>query len=121
MKGDKDVIARFAVLPAKFRMTVRQALEASGRAVQGTARSDYLSGPRPQKLDRVSGDLAKSLYLSPVIERLGVLELLVKTKSEYGAEWEKTSRAFLKPALWDKSMTIRENLRNAASEALRSV
>lgn len=33
-----------------------------GEQIVGTAREDYLSGPRPSKLGRISGDLARSVF-----------------------------------------------------------
>ena len=43
-------------------------LLACGRLVQGTARSQYLSGPRPAHLGRVTGNLARSV----VVDRAGL-------------------------------------------------
>jgi len=55
-------------LPQKMR-AVRQGILArldtmlrqAGETIVGISREDYLSGPRPEKLGRISGDLARSV------------------------------------------------------------
>lgn len=47
----------------RFRIGITERLgrmlTLSGEEIVGTSREDYLSGPRPEKLGRVSGDLAR--------------------------------------------------------------
>lgn len=84
-----------------------------GMEVVTVSNRDYLSGPRPHRLDRVSGDLAQSLYSDNKgsLWNLKAWELTIGTNLPYAARWEfggqskkgtkLNARPFLKPALDD--------------------
>lgn len=42
---------------------MRAGLLAIGRRVQGVSRASYLSGPRPERLGRVTGNLARGIFV----------------------------------------------------------
>jgi len=90
-------------------------LFAAGKAVQRIARSNYLSGPRPSKLDRVTGNLAKSIVVTP-LEKVGYERIVkVGTHLGYGLLHEFglgrfPPRPFLRPALLDAKVDIIKNL-----------
>jgi len=83
------------------------ALMACGLLVERTSVTDYLSGPRPDKLDRVTGELAASVNTQPVTP----FHVTVGTNKEYAPPHEfGTSklppRPFLRTALADNQSNI---------------
>jgi len=79
-----DLQRALAVL-ANPERAISKGLLACGRLVQGTARRDYLSGPRPSKLGRATGTLARSV----VVDRAGLPNYVdVGTPLPYGAVHE---------------------------------
>lgn len=138
------------LLPAKLRRfrvgilaRINRMLELSGQQVVGESREGYLSGPRPKKLGRRSGDLARSvgykingdrvvigsnLRYAPIHEFGGVIvprkapRLIFKTLD--GA-WHSASRVviparpFLRPALKDSRPAILSIVKAQAEAALR--
>ena len=142
-KGLENLPAKLARFRVGIIARITRMLELSGEAVVGVSREDYLSGPRPKKLGRVSGDLARSvgyklsgnkvvvgsnLIYAPIHEFGGVIvpkrakALLFKTLD---GRWHSASRVviparpFLHPALRDSKPTLLKIVRHQAQEALR--
>lgn len=130
----------------KFRLGVlariTKMLELSGEHIVGISREDYLSGPRPRKLGRRSGDLARSvgyklrgnrvvigsnLRYARIHEYGGVIRpkrakaLVFKTDSGWVTTGKVTipERPFLRPALRDGKRGLLAIVRAQAQAALR--
>lgn len=95
----------------------KRILEDMGMAVSAVSVRDYLTGPRPSRLGRVSGDLARSV-LTPRVTG-NVVE--IGTNLPYGATWEygigRPARPFLSPALKDSRGEIIEILKEHVARA----
>ena len=106
-KGGDKVRASLAARIARINKDLPGALMTCGLAVEATSVRDYLSGPRPGKLDRVSGELAASINT----QSEGPYKVTVGTNKIYGPPHEFGSsrlppRPFLRPALWDNQDNI---------------
>lgn len=136
-------------LPARLRRfrigvvaRVARMLELIGQEVASRSTEDYLSGPRPRKLGRVSGDLARSVNYKVKGNRVvigsnlpyaGVHEFgaTIRAKNSpflvfrIGKQWiskkEVTipARPFLAPALKDSRGAARTIIRRLTDEAMK--
>ncbi len=101
---------------ARLQKNLPSALMNCGLMVERTAVNDYLSGPRPDKLDRVTGELAASVNTQPETP----YKVTIGTNKEYAPPHEFGSsrlppRPFLRPALDDN----RGNILNQIVKVLR--
>lgn len=117
-------------------------LDQIGAQVETIATEDYLSGPRPQKLGRVSGDLARSIThkiignrvvigSNLVYARIHELGGTIRAKTapylhfKVGDRWVSTKevtipeRPFLHPALKDAIPGARRIIARLAAEAVK--
>ena len=91
---------------------VSKGLLACGRLVQGTARRDFLRGPRPDRLARVSGTLARSV----VVDRSGLPNYVdIGSPLPYAAvhEFGATIRARGNRMVWGTGVNGQPPLRSA--------
>jgi len=102
-------------------------LKDMGEEVVGRSREDYLSGPRPKKLGRVSGNLARTLYYRVNRGRVDVgSKLPYAPVHEFGATIRATRAPFLRfktrDGMWHSKKKVkipaRPFLRPALADAL---
>ena len=127
---------------------IRDAVTKGANMVRSTAMSDYLRGPRPQKLGVVSGDLYRSIHPWVDFEKDSIIGK-VGTNVWYGVQWEtgkippgpkhkpvrgaqrtpkgapkgppasQKTRPFLKPALKDRQKDIFDLIRKAVNTGVK--
>jgi phage gpG-like protein len=131
---------RIGIIARQTRM-----LQLAGEAVRAKSVEHYLSGPRPEKLGRVSGDLAKSVGYRVSGNRVVIGSNLTYARiHEFGGvivpkrakrlvfrlldgSWRSAlrvvipERPFLRPALQDAKPEVRSIIQRLANEALREV
>lgn len=82
--GVEEGTAAFARLEAGLLERIPKMLDAMGKHVVGIARDEYLSGPRPDKLGRVTGNLA-----SMTTSEVNGNEVSIGNNLPYGGIWER--------------------------------
>jgi len=144
LQVDKEGLRRLQAAPDEMRKALIPAMKACMVAAEATAKKDYLSGPRPAKLQRVSGRLRGSIATevrqdgNTVTGRIGsnvvyahIHELggVIRPKTatylrfQIGGQWKSVkqvrmpARPFLRPALEDNMGRFREIFRRSLMEA----
>lgn len=119
--GLERVKLRFGVvLPAGIRDQVLREVQALTVRLQAKVKADYLRGPRPVRLGRITGTLSRSINRKIEATATQVTGS-VGTNVIYGAAWElghvknwqkqvQPARPFLKPALAEMKTEIRARL-----------
>lgn len=79
MSGIDSISRSFQDRIDRLQENILDGLKLSGELVVRTAQNDYLRGPRPEKLDHLSGDLAGSLTVKPKDES----SVSIGTNKEY--------------------------------------
>jgi phage gpG-like protein len=142
-KGLKEMPERLKRYRIGVLARVTRMLELSGQQVLTRSTEDYLSGPRPKKLGRVSGDLARSVNYRIKGNRVTIGSNLIYARThEYGAtirpkrakalvfklldgNWASAhsvtipARPFLRPALRDARPAVVNIVKRLSNEALR--
>lgn len=71
-----------------LRARVREAVDLTALEVQRIAQDRYLSGPRPTRLDVVTGRLRRSINVKRITGQANQIGASVGTNVEYARRWE---------------------------------
>lgn len=92
--GDKEIVARFEALPGKLKSDIDATVKRMGFKLQAKVQTDYLRGPRPDKLGVVTSRLINSILqgspnsLSRFESTPTSAYAYVGTLLDYGKMWE---------------------------------
>lgn len=92
--GDRELVRRLELMPARVKARVDATVQALGFELEARVKSNYLRGPRPQRLGVQSGRLLSSITRGGVDSRSRFettptsAVYYVGTNVRYGAAWE---------------------------------
>lgn len=92
--GDRALLAKLDAFPAEAKLRVDLTVQALGLELERRVKTNYLRGPRPQKLGVVTGRLLSSITRGGADSRTrfettpNKAVYYVGTNVEYGAPWE---------------------------------